>query len=220
MKMICPKAKECEIDCQVKLPHEETKACSLPVFDGCLTCVPVPDQLAKGSLRQPTDKITVSDITAGGIEFMPTDRPDLMDYPKHKHPHGINDTVPDAERIWVCTECGYVFNDTEIREDTGWGHACKQHPCRKGQRCESHLEPYIPELNQLSKMVGNRERIAEIIRKTFGFAVYDKTGMKKINALTTEILSTLRTEEEVKAEQAQEILQKIESLRLFVLHER
>ena len=24
-------------------------------------------------------------------------------------------------------------------------HICKQHPCRKGQRCESHLEPYVPD---------------------------------------------------------------------------
>lgn len=35
-----------------------------------------------------------------------------------------------------------------IRKDEpkGWGHSCKLHPCKKGQRCESHLEPYMPEL--------------------------------------------------------------------------
>ena len=73
-------------------------------------------------------------------------------YPEHKHPHGINDLPVYESRIWVCSECGHIFTDEEIREDAikGWGHSCKSHPCRKGQRCESHLEPYNPALNHLS----------------------------------------------------------------------
>ena len=87
----------------------------------------------------------------------------------HTHPYGINDVAPDPQRIWVCTECGHIFNDTEIREDTGWGHLCKQHPCGKEPRCESHLGPYIPELDQLSKSqlskVGDREKRVLILAK-------------------------------------------------------
>jgi len=72
-------------------------------------------------------------------------------YPEHKHPHGIENVPPNEYRIWVCEECGHIFADEEIRKDREdnegvWGHACKSHPCRKGQRCESHLEPYKPEL--------------------------------------------------------------------------
>lgn len=68
-------------------------------------------------------------------------------YPEHKHPHGINNLQPNEYRIWVCEECGHTFTDGEIREDEskGWGHCCKLHPCLKGQRCESHLEPYVPD---------------------------------------------------------------------------
>ena len=67
-------------------------------------------------------------------------------YPEHHHPHGVDDTEPNDNRIWVCTECPHIFTDAEIRdsEANGWGHDCKMHPCRKGQRCESHLEPYLP----------------------------------------------------------------------------
>lgn len=69
-----------------------------------------------------------------------------LNYPEHKHPHGINDIKPHEWRLWVCEECGHVFTDKELRVDTeGWGHSCKSHPCRKGQRCESHLEPYMPD---------------------------------------------------------------------------
>lgn len=73
-----------------------------------------------------------------------------MNYPKHKHPHGIEHTSPNEFRLWVCEECGHIFSDTEIRMDSdkGWGHKCKGHPVRKGQRCESHLEPYLPELGE------------------------------------------------------------------------
>ena len=78
-----------------------------------------------------------------------------MDYPKHKHPHGIENTQPNNQRIWLCEECSHVFTDVELRQDQlngnqvgGWGHICKSHPCRKGQRCESHLEPYIPEMKE------------------------------------------------------------------------
>ncbi len=69
-------------------------------------------------------------------------------YPEHKHPHGINDLTSHEWRIWVCEECGHIFADEEIREDItkDWGHPCKSHPCRKGQRCESHLEPYMPDM--------------------------------------------------------------------------
>ncbi len=74
-------------------------------------------------------------------------------YPEHKHPHGINNLTPHEWRIWVCDECGHIFTDEEIRKDElandkagGWGHVCKSHPCRKGQRCESHLEPYMPDM--------------------------------------------------------------------------
>jgi len=74
--------------------------------------------------------------------------------PEHKHPHGVANLQPHDYRVWVCTECLHVFTDEEIRKDTdvsgdasvgGWGHSCKSHPCRKGQRCESHLEPYMPD---------------------------------------------------------------------------
>ena len=71
---------------------------------------------------------------------------DELKYPEHIHPHGIDNIPVNESRIWVCTECQHIFTDTEIREDAknGWGHACKDHPCKKGQRCESHLEPYVP----------------------------------------------------------------------------
>jgi hypothetical protein len=70
----------------------------------------------------------------------------MLNYPSHKHPHGIELTSPNEYRIWCCEECGHMFSDGEIRNDiqNGWGHTCKSHPCRKGQRCESHLEPYNP----------------------------------------------------------------------------
>ena len=72
-----------------------------------------------------------------------------LNYPLHKHPHGVDNLKPKGERIWVCEECLHIFTDEGIRADTenGWGHACKSHPCRKGQRCESHIEPYRPELS-------------------------------------------------------------------------
>jgi hypothetical protein len=70
----------------------------------------------------------------------------MLNYPSHKHPHGIEQTSPNEYRIWCCEECGHMFSDGEIRNDiqNGWGHTCKYHPCRKGKRCESHLEPYNP----------------------------------------------------------------------------
>ena len=67
-------------------------------------------------------------------------------YPNHKHPHSM-ESLPEWEcRIWVCTECNHIFTTAEVKvdKDKGWGHDCKSHPCRKGQRCESHLEPYNP----------------------------------------------------------------------------
>jgi len=86
-------------------------------------------------------------------------------YPKHKHPHGIENSLPDNYRIWICDECGHIFTDEEIRADSGigWGHACKSHPCRKGQRCESHLESYIPEpLIEQARQEGRMERLKEV----------------------------------------------------------
>ena len=68
-----------------------------------------------------------------------------LNYPQHQHPHGVENTKPNDYRIWVCGECLHEFKDAEIREDTEpYGHACKMHPCRKNQVCESHLEPYLP----------------------------------------------------------------------------
>ena len=74
-----------------------------------------------------------------------------LHYPEHESIHGPENAKPDEERIWACEECLHIFTDTEIREDLakGWAHSCKHHPCRKGQRCESHLEPYKPELGKV-----------------------------------------------------------------------
>ena len=76
-----------------------------------------------------------------------------MDYPKHKHPHGIENTQPNNQRIWLCEECLHIFTDTEIRnkvETNIFGHICKCYFDKKGHkcRCESHLEPYIPEMKE------------------------------------------------------------------------
>ena len=69
--------------------------------------------------------------------------------PEHESPHGVDDLPPNDYRVWICEECKHIFLDKEIREDItkGWAHSCKHHPCRKEQRCESHLEPFLPELN-------------------------------------------------------------------------
>ena len=70
-----------------------------------------------------------------------------LNYPYHAHPHGIDDVAPNEIRVWICDECKHIFSDGEIRDvKRDWGHICKSHPCRKGQRCESHIEPYLPEL--------------------------------------------------------------------------
>lgn len=69
-----------------------------------------------------------------------------MNYPKHKHPHGIKDTIPSKIRIWVCEECNCIFTDNELRADGNWGHVCKSHTHRNATRCEAHLEPYTPEV--------------------------------------------------------------------------
>ena len=93
-------------------------------------------------------------------------------YPKHKHPHGVKDVAPDEYRVWVCEECKHIFLDNEIREDNeNWGHICKSHPCRKGQRCESHLESYMPEMADLYKpeeVLLSDEEILIIFRKCGG----------------------------------------------------
>jgi len=85
-------------------------------------------------------------------------------YPKHKHPHGVENTPPNECRIWQCEECGYIFSDDEIREDAGlgWGHICRKTKCR----CESHLEPYIPDIKALLPQGDeNRLLIDEEIKK-------------------------------------------------------
>ncbi len=70
-----------------------------------------------------------------------------LNYPEHNHPHGVNNLDPNKFRTWVCDDCCHVFSDKEVREQSQeWGHPCKKHPCRKGQRCEGHLEPFMPEL--------------------------------------------------------------------------
>ena len=71
-----------------------------------------------------------------------------LNYPEHKHPHGIENLPSDEFRIWICDECCHLFTDDELREDKSgeWGHPCKTPPNRKGLRCESHLEPYIPDV--------------------------------------------------------------------------
>jgi len=74
-----------------------------------------------------------------------------LSYPEHKHPHGVENTHEDPERIWVCDECDCVFGDTEARTDAEselWGHQCKSNPRKAKDRCESHLEPYIPDVKE------------------------------------------------------------------------
>ena len=82
----------------------------------------------------------------------------MIEYPKHNHPHGIENTHQNKYRIWVCSECLHIFADDEIRDDSDkdkdWGHPCKLHPCRKGQRCEAHLEPYSPSVKVEMEMKG------------------------------------------------------------------
>ena len=68
--------------------------------------------------------------------------------PNHIHPHGVANTQPNDYRIWICEECSHIFTDEEIRTDVELKieyHICKSHPCRKGQRCESRLEPFLPD---------------------------------------------------------------------------
>lgn len=58
-----------------------------------------------------------------------------------------NDLQPNTHRIWVCEECECIFTDEEIRKSIAknpLGHKCKG-GCRG--LCESHLEPFLPELN-------------------------------------------------------------------------
>lgn len=67
---------------------------------------------------------------------------------EHKHPHGVADKPDNLERIWVCEECECIFTDEEIRKDVvseNWGHSCKY---KKECRCESHLEPYLPDFSR------------------------------------------------------------------------
>ena len=72
-----------------------------------------------------------------------------LNYPEHQ-PHGVEESVPNENRIWACDECGHIFADEEAKNiGEEWGHPCKHHPCSKGQRCESHLEPYLPDLGSI-----------------------------------------------------------------------
>jgi hypothetical protein len=75
----------------------------------------------------------------------------LLNYPEHHHPHGVENTQENDYRIWVCEDCAHMFTDKDIRSDAETGiayHICKSHPNRKENRCESHLEPYLPELKE------------------------------------------------------------------------
>lgn len=72
---------------------------------------------------------------------------------EHKHPHGVEDTQENPERVWICDECGAAFPDEEARRDCAsgeWGHCCKQNPrARKPWRCEGHLEPFVLDVKSL-----------------------------------------------------------------------
>ena len=71
----------------------------------------------------------------------------------HKHPHGVENTMQNPERVWICEECNASFADEEVRRDiaTGeWGHKCKSNP-RKPYRCESHLDPFVLDIKVLEK---------------------------------------------------------------------
>ncbi len=73
-----------------------------------------------------------------------------LNYPEHKHPHVI-DKPENVQRIWVCDECDCVFGDGEIRKDLEgkqWGHKCKASTRKTDCRCESHLESYMPDIEQ------------------------------------------------------------------------
>jgi hypothetical protein len=71
-----------------------------------------------------------------------------LSYPEHPHPHGVEDKHENHQRIWVCDECRCIFTDQEIRTDLAtlgrWGHNCKA--VKFQSRCESHLEPYMPDV--------------------------------------------------------------------------
>lgn len=73
------------------------------------------------------------------------------DYPEHKHPHGVENKQDNPYRIWVCEECNCVFADETLRRDLcegKWGHACKARKYNASDRCEAHLEPYMPDENK------------------------------------------------------------------------
>ena len=83
--------------------------------------------------------IGLPEINLGGIEMEN----------ENNYPHGVESLPPNPHRIWVCDECDHIFADDEVRIDLAsgkWAHECKCHPKRKGQRCDRHLEPFIPEL--------------------------------------------------------------------------
>lgn len=69
-----------------------------------------------------------------------------LNYPKHKHPHGVENVPENPQRIWVCEECQHTFTDTEIRRNAELG-VCG-HECEDGYLCESHLESYLPEVKK------------------------------------------------------------------------
>jgi hypothetical protein len=86
-------------------------------------------------------------------------------YPEHEHPHGVENKPPNEYRIWRCEECGYIFSDEEARKgaEANWGHPCKD--CKIG--CESHLEPYIPDVESLIPQVDSNKgkKLREILRQ-------------------------------------------------------
>ncbi len=77
-----------------------------------------------------------------------------LTYPEHKHPHGVGNTAPNEFRIWVCDECEHAFADGEVRkaDKAGvWGHPCHATKCKA--HCESHLEPYLPDVYHIDLII-------------------------------------------------------------------
>lgn len=68
--------------------------------------------------------------------------------PKHKHPHGPENTKQNEFRIWICEECDAVKTDEEIKSDMkengGW-ITCKAKKYKIKTGCEAHFEPYLPD---------------------------------------------------------------------------
>lgn len=106
-----------------------------------------------------------------------------INYPKHNHPHGIKDVEPNPEKIWVCEECKCIFTDTELREDlktNQWGHKCWKDDTT---RCESHLEPYLPNPSQLVPSTVDKEQCAAC---TIGCAMVTHCPLRESQPVSRE----------------------------------